>query len=86
MLRIFLGIVLVIIGSVAPVWLFLVALFVSVLVIYNFWEIIPVTILINSLYVYQGDFFSARYVVWGVIAYVFGFFVHRMTRLHNSKK
>lgn len=86
MVRTLITILLVFFGFMAPTWLFLVTLFISTLAVYNFWEVILVTIIVNSLYVYQGEFFSAQYILWGIAAYLCGMFVYRMTRLRDTQK
>lgn len=86
MIRFAVTIGLIVLGFIAPVWLFILSLFVSSILLYNFWNVIAVTVLINFLYVYQGDFFSAQYILWGVVAYGCGIFVHRLTRLRDQIK
>lgn len=84
MVRISIAIILIILGLVVPSWLFLGATFLVSLWYRNFWEIFPVMVVLNSIYVYNGALFEAKYLVWALGIYVVSFLIHTQTRFGKS--
>ncbi len=84
MVRITIGIILVIIGFVTPSWLFLGVSFLVSLWYRNFWEIFPVMVVLNSVYVYNGALFEAKYIIWALSIYGLTFLIHTQTRFNKS--
>lgn len=84
MARISIGIVLLIIGLLTPTWLFLASAFLVSLWYRNFWEIFPIMVVLNSIYVYNGALFGAKYLVWALGIYVVTFLIHTQTRFNKD--
>ncbi len=81
--RIFFSIGVVIVGFLAPYWLFIFLLFLGAVLFSNFWEAILVSVIINSVYVYSGASFEGVYVVWGIVVYIVNILIHRQTRFQT---
>lgn len=84
MFRISIVILLIILGILTPAWLFLGISFLASLWYRNFWEIFLVMVVLNSIYVYNGALFEAKYLIWALVIYVVSFLVHTQTRFNKS--
>lgn len=85
-IRIFIGVVLLILGFVTPYWFFFFTLTISAIFFKNFWEAILITTVINIVYVYNNAPFQASYIAWGVAIYLVGRVVHSRTRFDSHLK